>query len=481
MLRSIQRPMPFSYRVDPSPNIDALSGPYPIQESGRIPLPLMGGGSNSLSKTTQHAIQEWFAVDYTNQVDISNLRDVALLEDSAKVLIEIGLQRYIRIEQIETADRSGVVVRLTSTRSKETMKMYFRYNGSKLDLVAKDIVVAQIPIEGLPIVALLLLSAFLTANIAIATRRTHARGHKRGNDTQSTDTCPRDPNNGNFSFGHDLVCTFPYEGVVTEDGRIYFYVFCLFTVEKIEINAIDCCKKHDIKLWCSESNMGAAGADELVLECFSSAIINQTLSKLSPACGWFIGGYAQVLVIATTLYAVLAVLVAWWVNFFHSETLIGYGGRNRDSCLCGGNVPTSFCSDRCRDACAAAGKKADCGNCSWACDYDIETGKALGYKHIPPKNGMPCCPGTETWCLPKPIKPLEWVCPDRGKGCFDCKYVCDVCYEYHWKFCPNPGVGKIRLDKADNVPCCKGTPRRVQPGFCDPRTNDVDDVESPVV
>jgi len=416
-----QRPLPFA-------KISALDNGNLVQLNRQIGIEtsdlsgrLLALSRKVISESVRSAVASWFQTGTAASMLVSNARDIPVIETSARKLIEVGEDRIVHVDQVDTADGSGVIVRLNDTKQGNSVQLYFRRRGALLELMSNNSVVAEIPSDGLPIAALLLVSAYISANISITKRKQTSSRSKSGEETQEDNNCPRDPNGGSFSFGHDLVCTFPVEGIVTADGRIYMYVFCLFSVERIEINALDCCKKHDIGLWCSESNLQAAGADELVLACFTGAIIQQTLSKLSPACGFFIGGYVQVLALAVGLYVVLAVLVAWWVNLLHGETLIGYGGRNRDSCLCGGKVPTHFCNNRCRDACAVAGKESECGNCSWACDYDIETGKARGYKLLPPKNGKPCCPGTEAWCLPKPKLPLNYVCPDRAKGCYDCK------------------------------------------------------------
>lgn len=300
---------------------------------------------------------------------------------------------------------------------------------------------------------------------------------KAGELEQGISSCS--PKDGVHRVSHDLLCTIPYElaallgGVsiaIPLDGKFGVWVPTL-GVEMVDV--LECCRSHDIALWCSHtrsstSERSARSADFDVVGCI--------LSKLYDAftrgdffedfinVPYFVGVYGWVLAIAAIGSQVS--------NIWHSEGLLNLDHRNDGSCLCDGKNPTVACNEPCRDLCREFGKYPKCGKCYWGCNYDVNTGRAVGLVFKSDRSGLPCCTEMAYGCL-KPL-PLEKQCPDREKGCYDCSYVCKKCFPYHFKFCPNPGVGKIELDAAENMPCCKGTPRPYGRDFCksDPQIPD---------
>jgi len=425
---------------------------------------------------------QWFKRIDATRWRISNADDIKVDESSATRLIKLGEDEGVTIDKVQTRDKAGVVYRLRAPDQLYSIDLFFNLSDGTLQLYSKEVVVATFPEEASHAIGVMLASLLLSLVSIMSKRKQSAGSKSKGEEVQKDGDCLRDPRDGTYLSGHDIQCNLPLKGVVTSDGRFYMYVYCLWHVERIEINALDCCKEHDIAMFCAENDWGAVAADLAVVACFTGKIIDQSLGKLNPWCGVFMGGYAQLLVQIAAGF-ILGALLSFVAFLGHDNDLIGYGGRNRDSCLCGGSVPTKACNDPCLDLCKRAGKKANCGDCKWACDYDKETGIARDYKLLPPKNGKPCCPGTEDRCLPRPSLPLKQNCPDRAKECYDCKWVCEGCSKYDPKFCLNPGVYTPVLEKADDVDCCKGTPRPQQkpgPDWCTAAPRDPD-IRGPIV
>ena len=299
-----------------------------------------------------------------------------------------------------------------------------------------------------------------------------------------------DPKEGVHRLSHDLQCTIPTAlavllGLVSIsiplNGKFGVWVPTL-GVQWVDV--FECCRAHDVALWCSNSRdstlrRSARSADFDVVGCFFAK-----LKDVFTRGGFFedIFNLSYFTVVYGWVFS-LAALGSQLSGYAHDESLLNLDHRNDGSCLCGGNNPTVLCDDQCRDLCREMGKSQNCGDCSWACDYDKETGIARGYKLLPPKNGRPCCPGTEARCLPWPSLTLKENCRDRAKECYDCKWVCDGCSKYDPKFCLNPGVYTPVLEKADDVDCCKGTPRPQQkpgPDWCTAAPRDPD-IRGPIV
>lgn len=165
-------------------------------------------------------------------------------------------------------------------------------------------------------------------------------------ETQASGYCHRYPDDGVFQISHDLECTWPKflggDNFITKDGRLYLYVWCGWEVREIEIRALDCCKRHDIALWCAENNWEILAADEAVIACFVGKAIEQGYGQIGGWCGIFAGGYLQLTAEIASMWALFSIL-GLLANFTYPGELIGYRGKNRDSCLCRGDVPTIMC------------------------------------------------------------------------------------------------------------------------------------------
>lgn len=306
----------------------------------------------------------------------------------------------------------------------------------------------------------------------------HSKRAQRSNGKQAEEVqrdCSRLPNDGHYRMSHDMLCTL--SPIVTLDGRMYLTFLCTFgTTVTAEINVLECCKKHDIAMWCAASDLEVIIADQAVIACVTARFaryVNEDLTKdcfpflhdtgglLGDVLEFIIGLPARVLgsievIVGGVLSSLGAILFAWWQ---HETPLKGYGGINKDSCLCGGTVPTVLCDDECRNLCKEMGKSANCRECKPLCDY--RDGKAVGWKG---DDSPDCCPGSSQRCYKPPMyinkRKLNKECIDK---CYDCYYECDICWKYHWKFCPNPGKGMLRLltDPAGYRPCCSGTPKPI--------------------
>jgi hypothetical protein len=297
---------------------------------------------------------------------------------------------------------------------------------------------------------------------------------------------------------HDLVCTDINLGI----GKIVFhnggstlprYVPC---VGEINVDVLDCCKQHDVNMWCATDPFSLAIANANVVACITSKINSAESSAYSGANFWcqlvqffkgilddllgaiselitvivhLIGdvlvvalGVINALIEAGTLGALKIIPDSWYstilqvFGFVLSPDLTNFDGRNSDSCLCGGNVPTTICSTQstdtnpCRDVCKEMGDSENCYNCHWLCQYD-QDGKRLPGKIFDrgpnDSSGNPvqnCCPGTDSSC-PAYTQQQEDPCPK----CWDCQYHC------------TPGAyGYPVLDTnpygPQNMPCCYG-------------------------
>jgi len=289
--------------------------------------------------------------------------------------------------------------------------------------------------------ALSVMSVFVGAKFLFETRKSMllkepVAGKKSSDTLQNAKRIPcpdynKAPSNcgrladGTYRMSHDLVCSM----FIPKDGKYPVEIRGPFCNRNVTIELFDCCVKHDIALWCAENDPQAMLADQAVVACVSSGIYTQTISK---APGFFCVLYALTAgAIAALTQQVLGMIGALFAWYCHGRILIGYKGRNRDSCLCGGTAPTRLCSgDRCEDVCkrkipndrrgTTYGREQDCSQCSVECHYDADTGVASGWKHINKTPTKPCCISTEEDRLTRD-RNLRKDCPDR---CSFCEWQC---------------------------------------------------------
>ena len=202
---------------------------------------------------------------------------------------------------------------------------------------------------------------------------------KRGNTTQN-ESCESE--NGLHYVSHDLECTVPdiaadmllFVGVVIpRDGKFEVWVP---TLGRRPVDVQDCCKKHDVALWCARSRFydenrpslpHAQLADVQVVACilgklydvFASGGYLEDVANIA----WFLLTYSYT--------AVLIHLGSCYSAAYHDASLLDLNGLHSQSCLCGGTEPTVQCNDKCRDLCKEFHKQMKCTNaCSYSCEYD---------------------------------------------------------------------------------------------------------------
>lgn len=339
-------------------------------------------------------------------------------------------------------------------------QLEFRNTGNEQWTLASNIIPENIVIPSKPDLQTLnfaIATSWLGFATLIGKHRETRKESKNANRTQG---------HGQDCFYHDFICTLPAQSVVRAifgdkadlfaDGgtTIKLWLPCSGT---ISINVLDCCKSHDINLWCSTSRPETILADMQVVACICAEVALQGIKKIKPLCKIF--GIDQFLLAWTIVKGFEAgIRGALVAHFFHKDNLVDYSGEHQDSCLCGGTRPTAKCTEPCRDMCKDVGKKADCYDCKWKCVYDPITGKTIDV--VPDTSpSLPCCPGTDF--------DLTLKQPEPRNGCFDEKKVaiakcpgkpCNQCFwrcEYErdqlvWK--------KINTMRFKGVECCKPEP-----------------------
>ncbi len=362
------------------------------------------------------------------------------------------------------------------------------------------------------------------------------------------------PNENGFQITHGLYCNLPQlfnETTVTSDGRMYLTSICGSNF-KLEFNIKDCCKQHDIDLWCATSRsnadifsmskiddyliriiqliaspMSLIGIEDLTI--IAAEILNKTakgadykvvfcaLEKALDAIRrinwwdcWIIGGLIDTvsLLIQTTVAMVGALILTKETHLFHDKCLLGLGGRNKDSCLCGGDKKTECCNgvagantesiENClieaeyvdgkppkdaipiprdkysylkdkngniryfykKNLCEDAPGIPSCReNCPSNCILDELGGRTGDIMPIEDPMGLkrPCCNKKDNWCD-----------PNQKGSCRKCKYTC--------KYDPNDGkylgTELIENEYSKQYKCCEGSPKDIK---CYPKNPNWDD------
>lgn len=256
---------------------------------------------------------------------------------------------------------------------------------------------------------------------------------KGGDRTQGTSKC--DPKENVHYMSHDLECTIPDAVVfflaaggiaIPPSGKFNVFVPTL-GMEPVDVS--DCCKEHDIALWCSNyrhhvdlSTKTAFEADISVIACFFSQIY----------VAFTRGGFFEDIV----NIAWFLIFDGWLVNvalfgsiltpLSHDDEFLNLDHRNDDSCLCSGSNPTVFCDNPCRDLCKEYDKKQNCtSRCTYDCRYDSH-GRALpeSQRRLINETDQPCCPTD--------IQPCKKPEPCATQNCNDCRWYCQPCRVW-WK------------------------------------------------
>lgn len=269
---------------------------------------------------------------------------------------------------------------------------------------------------------------------------------KGGNKLQSETNC----------ITHDLKCSgMSFVGITANgDWKLWFPCVGGFTA-----NVSDCCKKHDIAMWCSKNEFDRIAADATVAQCVTAKVIDDGASQMSDFCK-LIGALAlMVAFFSVSIIFQVGFLVG---GFFYASYLLNYDGRNSNSCLCGGKEPTVQCDDRCRDLCLEMQKNQDCYPCGWKCIYNDDF-FPIRVEYVSAPKGKVCCPTGTTECAGSKEKALL-SCPSKCSHCYTECGIDPRGIKGYSRYVVNPG-------KIFGLPCCKGTPTTSIKEPCPPIPN----------
>ncbi len=276
--------------------------------------------------------------------------------------------------------------------------------------------------------------------------------------------------NGTKCIEHDLFCSDLPIGLKFNNNHTTktWYVPC---VGEIEIDVSDCCRDHDIDLWCAPTQDWASWANVVVIACITNKISFDSQYRYSEANWWckfkraILNLFSDIVGVLLSVIAVVWELVgevvraalkvvdyviqglsignlsipeSWYDGLtnafaFMNPKRVGYdkdnAGINLDSCLCGGSRPTSECGNACRDLCAEFpkyGEPPKCFKCNWRCEYKEDGTPLPRIFDRGTDASLPCCPGTESTaaqeCANANIHQND-PCPPL---CTHCSWYCDM-------------------------------------------------------
>ncbi|MBL7999872.1 MAG: hypothetical protein JNL32_14695 [Candidatus Kapabacteria bacterium] len=199
-----------------------------------------------------------------------------------------------------------------------------------------------------------------------------------------------------FCVNHDFDCT----GVPD-----FFDIPWIDGMRRVDFTK--CCEEHDITLWCgpplvitpilyeewwTQARLYSAYASTKLAACILWKFIDASLD-----IPWYYNwgyGTAFFYYLGLTVSAAYAGgtnvfdLYTQWTQYYPQD------GRNKESCLCGGDKPTTQCDNRCRDLCKERGISSRCITCGWECVYN-DAGLPIDVTPIRPLGDQVCCPGTD--------------------------------------------------------------------------------------
>lgn len=309
---------------------------------------------------------------------------------------------------------------------------------------------------------------------------------------------------------HDLVCSnISFLGLnlisfTQNQTSVQQQVPCL---GEINVNVEDCCKQHDVSIWCSQTENDLAAANLAVIACITAKVIaarQEAFWSIKWTWGTFLckltnsvvelfsdivdvagGVLLEILtaladLVGEALATVLGLLSLGQVPQSLLQSILGtseailspdlwdYDGSHAQSCLCRGTVPTTQCSEQsldangnlpdgspginpCRDVCKEMGKAENCFNCGWICN---DLGQPI-WTEAP--TGQSCCPGTGTDC-----GNTESTAPVPN-CCVNCNYNCNQASDGSWFWSLDPSQ--------TGANCCNSAPSySVQAGSGIPAT-----------
>ncbi|MBX7154575.1 MAG: hypothetical protein U0Y96_13905 [Candidatus Kapaibacterium sp.] len=264
-------------------------------------------------------------------------------------------------------------------------------------------------------------------------KQTHSTTKSKGNTLQSGKNC----------VTHDLKCSNMGIVGIFPDGGWKLWFPCVGT---FMANVSDCCKKHDIAMWCSKNEWDRIAADASVVQCVTEKVIDAATSAMPNWCKVF-GSTAAVILFFS--FSIRFQIIFFLFGIGYPPYLLNYDGRNSNSCLCGGTEPTVQCDDQCRDLCIEMNKRQDCFPCGWKCIYD-DNFRPIRVEYISAPDGQNCCPRGTRDCAGTAEEALR-SCPQKCSHCYtECGVDPQGIRGYH-RYLVNPG-------KRYGLPCCVGTP-----------------------
>lgn len=278
-------------------------------------------------------------------------------------------------------------------------------------------------------------------------------------NSKNADILSFDPNPPLDCFSHDYKCSLPAADKIHVD-----FLWCGFDVDLSE-----CCKQHDIDLWCgaglpfgTKPDLGDIVGDALLYQLyyawytavnakFGACVTGKFISSASDLpwyCGGPIGGFIIGFITGVIAGAVhfIGVQIGGIGNIPSLNKYMPWDSRHKRSCLCSGAESTVYCNEPCRDLCMERGLKQNCSDCYWRCE-----GQGIGAPPIAKlfslkygADASKCCVKTREGCLDKIL---------CKKDCFDCKHLCETTIDGRKIFSSIYGS-----ETEVNLPCCAGTP-----------------------
>lgn len=202
---------------------------------------------------------------------------------------------------------------------------------------------------------------------------------------------------------HDLLCSSMEFIGINKGGKWKQWFPCSGS---FDVNVLDCCINHDIDLWCAEDVIDITWANIKVIECILNKTLRKAIKEMWWGCKWMAipAGifYGALAIIFARFY--LPIILSW---AYANPNMVGWHGSHKNSCVCGGLLPTKCCNpDSNPKECKKDGDYiCYCEDCKWICYYEWRYYRELGrylYERIYYRPGFDdkkkCCKNT-----PEPI------------------------------------------------------------------------------
>jgi hypothetical protein len=191
-------------------------------------------------------------------------------------------------------------------------------------------------------------------------------------------------------MAHDLVCS-NIPGISGDGKRMKLYTAppCVRTVW---VDLADCCREHDIALWCIrvDDEDAKSRVDDAVARCVARKVDEAVKDALPWWCWWL----NPIQWIFDVIYNVMLIVartgLIWAPSDANRAKYVG-GGLNPLSCLCDpSGITTRRCPGGPNDEILCAQK---CYKCWYKCNEEVDGRIVRGPLMMDPKGKMLCCPG----------------------------------------------------------------------------------------